>query len=57
VNRSLDDVRLIGDFSDRNNYDCTTEEVDMDFRSLDLELKLVTSRFLDGSRLESESRL
>ncbi len=57
MNRSLDDVRLIGDFSDRNNYDCTTEEVDMDFRSLDLELKLVTSRFLDGSRLESESRL
>ncbi len=56
VDRSLNDVRLIGDLSDRDNFGCQSEEVDMNFRALDLELKLVRSRFLGGSQLESEFR-
>lgn len=57
VNRALNDIRLIGNLSNRNNYDFTSEEVEKIFRALDSELKQVKARFLEGARRESEFRL
>lgn len=57
VNRALNDIRLIGNLSNKNNYDYTSEEVDKIFRALDSELKQVRARFLEGARRESEFRL
>lgn len=57
VNRALNDIRLIGNLSNRNNYDYTSEEVDRIFRALDSELKQVRARFLEGARGETEFRL
>lgn len=57
VNRTLNDIRLIGNLSNRNNYDYTSDEVDKIFRALDAELKQVRSRFFEGARRESEFRL
>lgn len=57
VNRALGDIRLIGNLSNRNNYDYTSEEVDKIFKALDSELKQVRVRFLEGARKESEFRL
>lgn len=57
VNRALNDIRLIGNLSNRNNYDFTSEEVEKIFRALDSELKQVRVRFLEGARRESEFRL
>lgn len=57
VNRALGDIRLIGNLSNRNNYDYTSEEIDKIFKALDSELKQVRMRFLEGARKESEFRL
>lgn len=57
VNRALNDIRLIGNLSNRNNYDYTNEEIDKIFRAIDSELKQVRARFLEGARGESEFRL
>jgi hypothetical protein len=57
VKRALNDIRLIGNLSNRNNYDYTSEEVDKIFRALDSELKQVRARFLEGARRESEFHL
>lgn len=57
VNRAINDIRLIGNLSNRNNYDYTSEEVDKIFRALDSELKQVRARFLEGARRETEFRL
>lgn len=57
VNRALNDIRLIGNLSNRNNYEFTGEEVDKIFRVLDTELKQARARFIDGGRRESEFRL
>lgn len=57
VNRALNDIRLIGNLSNKNNYDYTNEEVDKIFRALDSEMKQVKARFLEGARRESEFRL
>lgn len=57
VNRTLNDIRLIGNLSNRNNYDYTDVEVARIFQTLDAELKQVRARFLQGARTESEFRL
>lgn len=57
VNRALNDIRLIGNLSNRNNYEFTGEEVDKIFRVLDTELKHARARFIDGGRRETEFRL
>lgn len=57
VNRVLNDIRLIGNLSNRNNYDYTSEEIEKIFRTLDSELKQIKGRFLESVRRESEFRL
>jgi hypothetical protein len=57
VNRALNDIRLIGNLSNKNNYDYSSEEIDKIFRALDSELKQVRARFLEGARRDSEFRL
>lgn len=57
VNRALNDIRLIGNLSNRNNYEFTSEEVEKIFRVLDAELKQTRARFADGVRRDAEFRL
>lgn len=57
VNRALNDIRLIGNLSNRNNYEFTGEEVNKIFRVLDAELKQARARFADGVKHETEFRL
>lgn len=57
VNRAINDIRLIGNLSNRNNYDFTAEEVEKIFRMLDGEVKKARSRFVLHGRREGEFRL
>lgn len=49
VRRTIRDLRLIGNLSNRSNYAYTPEEVDKIFRTLERELRLTKARF-EGSR-------
>lgn len=57
VNKVLNDLRLIGNLSNRNNYDFTADEIDKIFRAIDTELKQVKARFSDASKKDLEFRL
>jgi hypothetical protein len=45
VNRALDDFRLIGNLSNRHNYDYTEEDVRKIIGALESELRLLKKRF------------
>ena len=57
VNKALNDIRLIGNLSNRNNYDYSTEEIDKIFRAIESEVKQARARFIDGVRPDVEFRL
>ena len=53
VSKSLHDIQLIGNLSNRSNYDYTTEDVAKIFRALQGELKACRKRFdlaLNGNK-------
>lgn len=50
VNKALKDLQLIGNLSNRSNYDYSEEDVDKIFRALNAEIKACKARF------ESEER-
>lgn len=53
VNRTVKDIRLIGNLSNRNNYSYSEKDVDRIFRTLDQELKASRARFQARPRARS----
>lgn len=49
VNVVLDRLRLLGQLSDKRNYDYNDEQVDKIFRVIDGEIKTVKAKFRNGS--------
>ena len=49
VNTVLDRLRLLGQLSDKKNYEYTDEQVSKIFRAIDSELKDTKSKFQKGS--------
>lgn len=49
VNVVLDRLRLLGQLSDKRNYDYTDAQVAKIFRAIDQELKSTKSKFENGS--------
>jgi len=47
VNRAIKDLRLIGNLSNRNNYDYTTDQVAKILAALKRELRELRARFED----------
>jgi hypothetical protein len=45
VNKTLKDIQLIGNLSNRSNYDYTDEDVDKIFRALNQEINSCKKRF------------
>ncbi len=48
VNRAMNDIRLIGNLSNRNAYSFTDEDVKKIFKALQKELDQAKSRFSDS---------
>lgn len=58
VNRTIKDIRLIGNLSNRSAYEFSEEDVRKIFRALQRELEAARSRFSEnGSRSDSDFRL
>lgn len=55
VNRAMKTIQLIGNLSDRSNYDYTREDVDKIFQALRSELKRCEERFSAISAKENEA--
>ena len=53
VNRALNDIRLIGNLSNRNAYSFADEDVKKMFRALQKELEQAKSRFTDAEGASS----
>ena len=49
VNVVLDRLRLLGQLSDKRNYDYNEEQVEKIFRAIDGEIKTVKAKFRNGS--------
>ena len=49
VNTLLDNIRLLGQLSNRRNYDYTNVQVAKIFKAIDDELKTARSKFQEGS--------
>ncbi len=50
VNRALNDIRLIGNLANRNNYEYSEEEVQKIISILEVELKALKAKF--GSEIQ-----
>ena len=48
VNVLLDRLRLLGQLSDKRNYDYSDEQVDKIFRAIDGEVKTIKAKFRNG---------
>lgn len=48
--RTIKDIRLLGNLSNKSNYSYDIEDVTKIFRVLDNELKSAKKRFMDSSR-------
>ena len=58
VNRTIKDIRLIGNLSNRSAYEFSEEDLRKIFRALQRELEAARSRFSEnGSRSDSDFRL
>ena len=57
TNRILDTMRLLGNCSNKSNYDYTEEDVKKIFGALEAELKHQKSRFLGGASSEERFTL
>ncbi|WP_120812906.1 hypothetical protein [Vogesella indigofera] len=53
VNRALNDLRLIGNLSNRNAYSFTDEDVKKIFRTLQKELDQAKARFSDADGMSA----
>jgi hypothetical protein len=55
VNKTIKDVRLIANLSNKNNYAYTPADIDKIFKALDRELKAARAKF-DGVKGEDDTR-
>ena len=56
VNRTLKDIQLIGNLSNRSNYDYTDQDVSKIFKALQDELSACRKRFEQASRRQADTR-
>lgn len=54
VNRAIDDIRLIGNLSNRNNYEYSPEQVSIMFQELQSELTKAKVRFTETKRSDKQ---
>jgi len=54
VNRALKDIQLIGNLSNRSNYQYTDRDVELIFRALNDELKSCRSKFTTDAGAKSD---
>lgn len=52
VNKSIKDIRLIGNLSNRNNYEYSDSDVEKIVKALEAELKSLKGRFEQSKRVE-----
>ena len=58
VNKAIKQLRLIGNLSNRSNYDYTDKDVDKIFSALMSELRASKARFTEkGASIENEFKL
>ena len=57
VNNTLNQIRLIGNLSNKTYYEYTTEDAKKIISSLEREIKTVKERFLKKQNKESEFKL
>ena len=55
VNRTVKDIRLIGNLSNKNSYEYSEDDVKEIFRALQKELDTAKSRFGGSERLGNDS--
>lgn len=56
VNRALKDIQLIGNLSNRSNYDYTDQDVSKIFKALHDELAACRKRFEQASRKQADTK-
>jgi len=56
VNKTLKDIQLIGNLSNRSNYDYTDEDVEKIFRALSQEITVCKKRF-DLSKRKADAAM
>lgn len=56
VSRALNDIRLIGNLSNRSNYDYTDEDVAKIFRALSEEVSTCRKKFEAASKRQAKPR-
>ena len=57
TNRAINDIRLLGNLANRNNYEYSDSDSKAIIRALDDELKLLKAKFEQSSRGEKEFKL
>ena len=54
VNKAINAIRLVGNLSNRSNYDYTDDDVEKIFRALQAEMKTCRTRFEERSKAGGE---
>lgn len=57
TNEVLNKLRLLGNLSNKGNYDYSDEEINKIFSAIDSQLKLVKSKFAASSKKRKEFKL
>jgi len=57
VNKAIKDIRLIGNLSNKNNYEYEDSETQAIFRALEQEIKALRSRFNQSSKKDDFFKL
>ena len=57
VNAALDKIRLLGQLSNRGNYDYTDEQVEAIFKALNKAISETKAKFREGSKDKSRFKL
>lgn len=52
VNRILNDLRLLGNLSNKSSYDYFDEEINKVFSAIDFQLRIVKARFMGRGKKE-----
>jgi hypothetical protein len=57
TNRAINDIRLVGNLANRNNYEYSDADSKAILRALEEELKILRAKFEQSSRGEKEFKL
>lgn len=52
TNAIIDKLRLLGNLSNKSNYEYSDEEVDKIFRAIDFQLRVIKAKFSGGKKME-----